>query len=197
MTKRVVHFRAGLLVIAVLASVTACSSSDSDSEALASSDGALAAKVLCAGPKDQACPPGHFCAAVEVGKCPSFLQYGICVPRPDSCAEIAAPVCGCEGRTYDNACLAAAAGAAIASKAACPARGESCGGVANIACPAGQVCVDDPADDCEPRTGGSDCSGVCVEAPGASCGSMTCPAGGTCCNPLLSICAKAGAACPM
>lgn len=42
-----------------------------------------------------------------------------------------------------------------------------CGGIAGIQCPVGLLCVDDPRDDCRPRTGGADCSGICIRGPGA------------------------------
>ena len=57
-----------------------------------------------------------------------------------------------------------------------------CGGIAGFRCPAGQTCVDDPADDCDPNAGGADCGGICVDAP-AFCGGIAgfpCPAGETC-----------------
>jgi hypothetical protein len=38
-----------------------------------------------------------------------------------------------------------------------------CGGFANLPCPVGFTCVDDPRDDCSPCRGGADCSGICVE----------------------------------
>lgn len=37
-----------------------------------------------------------------------------------------------------------------------------CGGFAGLTCPKGQVCVDDPSDDCDPEKGGADCIGLCV-----------------------------------
>jgi hypothetical protein len=37
-----------------------------------------------------------------------------------------------------------------------------CGGIEGTTCPAGQNCVDDPADDCDPAQGGADCGGICV-----------------------------------
>jgi len=39
--------------------------------------------------------------------------------------------------------------------------GAFCGGFVGISCPAGYVCVDDPADDCDPNAGGADCGGIC------------------------------------
>ncbi len=39
-----------------------------------------------------------------------------------------------------------------------------CGGIAGIPCAEGFVCVDDPNDDCNPKTGGADCGGICVQA---------------------------------
>ncbi|KAF2022156.1 hypothetical protein BU24DRAFT_384656 [Aaosphaeria arxii CBS 175.79] len=38
-----------------------------------------------------------------------------------------------------------------------------CGGFAGFACGTkGQVCVDDPRDDCDPKRGGADCGGLCM-----------------------------------
>ncbi|PGH21304.1 hypothetical protein AJ80_03354 [Polytolypa hystricis UAMH7299] len=37
-----------------------------------------------------------------------------------------------------------------------------CGGFAGLQCPKGQTCYDDPRDDCDPRTGGADCGGLCI-----------------------------------
>lgn len=41
----------------------------------------------------------------------------------------------------------------------------SCGGIAGRPCPGAGVCVDDPADSCNPKTGGADCGGVCTCSP--------------------------------
>ncbi|XPS94112.1 hypothetical protein M3J09_003437 [Ascochyta lentis] len=41
-----------------------------------------------------------------------------------------------------------------------------CGGFAGFKCDGqGQVCVDDPRDECSPATGGADCGGLCVWPP--------------------------------
>ena len=50
-----------------------------------------------------------------------------------------------------------------ASLAAClTGVGETCAGFAGKACAAGDWCLDDPNDDCDPANGGADCGGVCV-----------------------------------
>ena len=57
-----------------------------------------------------------------------------------------------------------------------------CGGIAGIECPKGEVCVDDPNDDCDPNNGGADCGGFC-EAPSSFCGGIAgieCPKGEVC-----------------
>lgn len=74
-----------------------------------------------------------------------------------------------------------------------------CGGLLGLPCGDGQICVDDPADDCDPEQGGSDCIGVCVDEtiPCGGFAGLECPKGLTCvddpsddCNP-----AKGGADC--
>ena len=48
-----------------------------------------------------------------------------------------------------------------------PGGGAMCGGIAGIPCPSGCNCIDDPRDDCNPKRGGADCSGICQPAPGS------------------------------
>ena len=38
-----------------------------------------------------------------------------------------------------------------------------CGGFANIQCPGGLTCIDDPFDACDPQNGGADCGGICQD----------------------------------
>jgi cysteine-rich repeat protein len=96
------------------------------------------------------CGPGAYCAQ-PTGQCGGG---GTCVQRPAACAPGGGPVCGCDARTYDSACAAAAAGVSLAD---CDAR---CGTIAGIACPAGQFC-DLQAGLC----GGADLAGRCVVVP--------------------------------
>jgi len=49
------------------------------------------------------------------------------------------------------------------SQCKCVTDQQTCGGIAGIRCPAGQKCVDNPNDGCDPNNGGADCGGICVQ----------------------------------
>lgn len=45
---------------------------------------------------------------------------GTCEVRPDVCPAVEAPVCGCDGLTWSNSCIAAAEGVSVRSVGPCP-----------------------------------------------------------------------------
>lgn len=60
---------------------------------------------------------------------------------------------------------------------------QFCGGIAGFACDdPNEQCVDNPADDCNPATGGADCGGICVPktTPPADCRATGCGSGSFC-----------------
>ena len=61
------------------------------------------------------CPIGNFCSGVTCG------GGGSCLVRPASCGRNFNPVCGCDGRTYSNACEAAQSGVRVSAQDSCPA----------------------------------------------------------------------------
>lgn len=61
------------------------------------------------------CDASEYCAK-EVGQC---NQVGECKTKPQACALIYSPVCGCDGETYGNSCQATLAGMTVSSSGAC------------------------------------------------------------------------------
>jgi hypothetical protein len=70
-----------------------------------------------------ACSPGLLCAPSD-GACNPIWWGGTCVIPDDdtACAGLpSAPVCGCDGVTYGNECLAVASGSGMKTNGACAA----------------------------------------------------------------------------
>ncbi|MGI6681772.1 MAG: Kazal-type serine protease inhibitor domain-containing protein [Myxococcota bacterium] len=98
------------------------------------------------------CPEGDYCKKTECSD-----TEGVCASKPSTCPTLVEPVCGCDGVTYNNACLAGAAGVNTDET------GTAC---------LGRECVDDG--DCQPnfcfkRGCFGDDFGVCTKVP------ATCP----------------------
>lgn len=68
------------------------------------------------------CAATEYCALPGDACLPS--SGGTCVPRPEACDGVVAPVCGCDGSTYGNACVAAGAGVNVVHDGECG--GGSC-----------------------------------------------------------------------
>ncbi len=79
----------------------------------ASAGARVAADGPCACTSNDDCGADFFCAGMTCG------GLGECSVRPELCPRFIDPVCGCDGVTYDNSCLAAARGVRVASMGRC------------------------------------------------------------------------------
>ena len=73
------------------------------------------------------CASGLFCDFPS-GMCRIPDGAGRCRPRPEVCAAIFAPVCGCDDKTYPSDCDRQRAGVSKASEGTCPAGAGGAGG---------------------------------------------------------------------
>jgi hypothetical protein len=67
--------------------------------------------MTCAADEYCAYQPGEYCGAADASS--------TCKKRPSGCTKESDPVCGCDQKTYGNACAAAAAGTGIYERGQC------------------------------------------------------------------------------
>lgn len=124
-----------------------------------------ACPVVCGGSSGVVCGTGAFCE-MPTGVC-SATATGVCTIIPISCAGTVDSVCGCNGTTYDNACLAAAAGVTVSHTGDCVTT-TVCGGSVGGVCALGEFCKRDSGN-CTTGAGG-----ICTPIP-ASCPTTVLP----------------------
>lgn len=113
-----------------------------------------------------ACSPGEYCSFPVDAQCGATDRPGACARKPEICTRQYAPVCGCDGRTYGNACDAASNGVSVKSTGECPRPstvGERCGTRGAGPCADGEFCEFPAGANC----GRSDAPGTCALVPSA------------------------------
>lgn len=77
---------------------------------------------MCGGIAGFACQEGLYCAYAPEAHCGAADASGTCRVRPEMCTEEYAPVCGCDDKTYSNACAAAREGISVGRPGECEAQ---------------------------------------------------------------------------
>lgn len=117
----------------------------------------------CGGIAGVLCGEGEFCDFSPSAFCGGTDALGECKAIPDVCPELYAPVCGCDGNSYENVCSANGAGVSVAAEGECSP--TLCG--PELGCAAGSFCEDTSC-------GAADGAGSCQLRP-AECAEVYAP----------------------
>jgi len=124
------------------------------------------ANDTCGGIANLPCASVEYCKYPADALCGAADRTGTCEAIPQVCADIFDPVCGCDDKTYPNACEAAGQGVSVVREGECEPSGgggDTCGGLLGGQCEAGEYCNYPEGALC----GAADATGTCQAIPQA------------------------------
>jgi len=151
----------------------------------------------CGGLQGLQCAEGEYCDYPPDAICGRADATGVCTARPEQCTLELVPVCGCDGRTYSNACTAAAAGVSVESQGECEA--QVCGGIQGVTCPPEAYCDFAQSDGCDVADGQGRCvprPEVCTREYNPVCGCDATTYGNACMAAAAGASVRAAGECP-
>lgn len=107
------------VLVCVSAWATGCGKTGGDTPTVPPAPPTTGAAV-CGGIQGEVCGDAAQYCEYGIGNCQVPDFQGRCEVKPQACTREFRPVCGCDGQTHSNACVAASMGTSVLHEGECP-----------------------------------------------------------------------------
>lgn len=106
-------------ILMILGSLLFLASLEASALEMTTKEGSKMDVPVCGGFLGLKCESNQWCDFPKDTVCGVADTFGTCRPRPTFCTADYNPVCGCNGETFSNACVAASKGQSVAYVGPC------------------------------------------------------------------------------